>query len=1057
MKPFGRRRRAERDQTIIGSVIHGDVIYICDIAGDVTINKGERRYRYWCEPFPAVTSPRSQQAAAQPRLVLDPAYQIAPLVGRDQELDDLHKWLDGPSSVAVRLLHSEPGHGKTRVVEQLRRDAERHGWLTVQAVHTLEYVDESATVAMGERRALLMVVDDAHRWPAAHLEAVVVNLRALGKKHPEFTARLLLVARTPAPWWPVLAARLRQLAVEESAVGLAPLGLRVNRTEIFDSAFMAFRQALYAPPPQVHPPDPARYRADLDLAGTQFDSVLAVHMAALVAVHARANQTELPAGPASMAVYLLDNEYAEWSRRYDTGELRTRPQEMRRLVYLAALTRGLARKHARRVLIITHLADNESQAEVLLDDHARCYPDASTSLAPLKPELLAEYFLALNSPGYPEDTTISYSADAWVAGLADDLAGADDMAGPWIPQIISNLIESAGRWPHLGSHILFPLLAHNPLWVADAGEAALTGLTQLPDIEPAVLQRLHHHLQTTGDPAAEILQTALLPYLIETSIDDAERARLYVQHADQLGSTRRFPQACDATEQAVSLYRRLAEEQPQVYLPDLAAALSNLAKRLNRVRRFPEAVTLAEESVTLYRQLIEKQPSTYLPNLAAALSNSAERLNRVRRFPEAVTLAEESVTLYRQLIEKQPSTYLPDLAGSLNSLGVVLRQMGRFPQAVARHEEAAALYFQLAEDRPITYLPDLAGCLNNLGVVLWEVGRFRDAALRAEQAVALYRRFAERRPVRFLPDLASSLANLGAVLREMGRIREALAPSEEAVAILRRLAQEHPLTYLPDLASSLANLAVVLEEAGRFREAVAPSDEAVAIFRRLAEKHSETFLPDLAGCLNNLGVHFGRVGRFREAVARADEAVLLYRRLAADDPETYLSRLAGCLIGLGGALSEVRRYGDGVAAAEEAVTLYRPLAAGNPETYVPDLALSLAHLGNRLREVERFREAVAAADEAVTLYRQLVEEHSDTYVARWAFALVTFAHTTEQADDAYCAAGVAAAAEATQLYERLVAERPDAYNRALKDARDLHGRLLVRSGARDISRFTDDG
>ncbi|WP_280491990.1 tetratricopeptide repeat protein [Nocardia asiatica] len=875
MNPFWKRRPAMADQAIIDSIVHGDVIYIRDITGDVTINKAQRRYRYWCQPFPKVASLRPRQAVVQPRLVLDPAYQIAPLVGRTQELDDLHRWLNAPPSVAVRLLHAEAGHGKTRLVEHVRHASERQGWLVAQAVHTLQDVDESATVELGERRALFLVVDEAHRWPTAHLETVAVNLRALHNKLPELRVRLLLVARTPGQWWSVVAARLRELGVDESTVALAPLGMRFSRAEVFDSAVTSFRQALYAAPPQVRAPDPATYRAGVDLAGSRFDSVLAIHMAALVAVHARANKTNLPTGRSAISAYLVDNEHAEWSRRYETGELRTRPEVMRRLVYLAVLTRGLPREHARRLLIATHLAGDEQQADILLDDHARCFPHNDVVLAPLRPDQLAEDFLALTTPGHPEAATITQQADTWVTALASDMVGPDHEAEPWLAPILTTLVESAANWPHLATRVLFPLLARGPLLVADAGEATLRRLTELPGIEPVVLTTLYQHLRDSGDSAAEILDIALLPSRIQASTDDEERARLYTRHAEHLRGARHLRQACDAAEQAVAHYRRLVKVQSQAYLPSLAMSLKNLGTALSEVGRDRDAVASAEKSVSLYRRLAKAQPEVYLPGLAMSLDNLGGPLGQLGRVRDALVAVEESVSLYRRLAEAQPEAYLPDLARSLNNLGTRLRHGGRLHEALAPAEESVALRRRLAEAQPEAYLPDLALALNNLGTVLNEAGRYRDAVAPAEESVSLYRKLAEARPQSHLPGLATSLNSLGNRLGSVGRIQEAVVATEESVTLCRRLAEAQPEVYLPDLARSLTNLGTRLAQGGHLQEALAPAEESVAIRRRLAEAQLETHSADLATSLNNLGHRLAQLGRVQEAVAPVEESVSL--------------------------------------------------------------------------------------------------------------------------------------------------------------------------------------
>ena len=72
-------------------------------------------------------------------------------------------------------------------------------------------------------------------------------------------------------------------------------------------------------------------------------------------------------------------------------------------------------------------------------------------------------------------------------------------------------------------------------------------------------------------------------------------------------------------EEATQLYRELAETNP-AFLPDLAAALTNLGGFYGEVGRRHDALAPTEEAVRLYRELAAANPA-FLPDLAAALGN----------------------------------------------------------------------------------------------------------------------------------------------------------------------------------------------------------------------------------------------------------------------------------------------------------------------------------------------------------------------------------------------------------------------------------------------------
>jgi tetratricopeptide (TPR) repeat protein len=191
----------------------------------------------------------------------------------------------------------------------------------------------------------------------------------------------------------------------------------------------------------------------------------------------------------------------------------------------------------------------------------------------------------------------------------------------------------------------------------------------------------------------------------------------------RLSELGRREQALPATEEAVTIRRRLAQANPAAHLPNLAGSLNNLGIRLSELGRREQALPATEEAVTIRRRLAQANPAAYLPDLAIALNNLGNRLSELGRREQALPATDEALTLYRQLAQANPAAHLPNLAGSLNNLGIRLSELGRREQALPPTEEAITIYRQLAQANPATHLPNLAGSLNNLGNRLSELGR----------------------------------------------------------------------------------------------------------------------------------------------------------------------------------------------------------------------------------------------------------------------------------------------------------------------------------------------
>ena len=129
---------------------------------------------------------------------------------------------------------------------------------------------------------------------------------------------------------------------------------------------------------------------------------------------------------------------------------------------------------------------------------------------------------------------------------------------------------------------------------------------------------------------------------------------------------------------------------------------------------------MAEEAAGIYRPLAQQRPDAFLPNLAMSLNNLANMLSALGRRDEALAMAEEAVRIRRRLAQQRPEAFLPDLAGSLNNLANMLSALGRREEALPQAEESVRIYRQLAQQRPDAFLPDLARSLMVRGSILSE-------------------------------------------------------------------------------------------------------------------------------------------------------------------------------------------------------------------------------------------------------------------------------------------------------------------------------------------------
>jgi tetratricopeptide (TPR) repeat protein len=894
-----------------------------------------------------------------PSRMLNARRAVVAFTGREGELAELRRWRDSGSELAVRWLHSPGGQGKTRLAARLAAESASAGWKVVTAFHGPD-ADRpepgSQDMRLADASGLLMIVDYADRWRLTNLTWLLKNALLHQTGVP---TRVLMVARS-ADSWPAVRGILDTYQADNSSQHLPGLGQQSGeRRDMFTAARNSFA-ALY----QLSGADMVGPPGSLD--DPEFGLTLAVHMAALVAVDARATGQRPPPDMAGLTVYLLDREQLHWARLYADGTAaqavdttyRTSPQVMNQTVFTAALTGTVSPTVGTALLENLRLSDPEQ----ILQDHAVCYPSPDPGqisvLEPLYPDRLAEDFLALTMPGHLAD----YPAQAWAAPTATtllDRRGDRRAPAAWTPRAITFLASAAHRWPHLGQGYLYPLLRRDPQLAIDAGSAALSAIANLPDITMAVLEaietRLPHGPHVDLDVGVAVLYEHLAKHRL-TSRNPAARSRTLRRLAIALTRAGMYQQALAPAQEAVDLKRRLAQANPSLHRYNLASALEDLAIILSNLGRPEEALAATQEAMEIRQRLVHVDP---------------------------VAQAGQPPT------PTEPTSHDTGNAASLEDLGTwwskqVLKVKGLVWEATAEAEDywrlrtrpnrGAEIRQLLAMGEPDGQQAALSTSLTQQARTLWEAGRPEESLPLAQEAVNIRRRLSLAEPYGQGVGLAVSLMNLGITLSDLvGREQEALAATEEAVEIWRRMAQASPAAHEPMLAASLTPMATLLGELGRSDEALAAVEEAVEIGRRMARANPAAHEPMLAASLGIMGASLDEAGRQEEALAATGEAVEIWRRLARANQTASGPGLAASLTPMATLLGELGRSDEALAAAEEAVEIRRRLARADAATYGPDLAVSLGVLGTQLLDLGRSAEALAATTEAIELSPEFPE------------------------------------------------------------------------------------
>ncbi|MFJ5608104.1 hypothetical protein ACIQCJ_01710 [Streptomyces sp. NPDC093221] len=789
--------------TAVGGFAYGAIGADIHVFGD-----GTPLYllRQW-SPAP---EPAAEWLAQQPSRMLNARYAVAPFTGRDTELASLHAWCaDGPRR-AARWLHAPGGQGKTRLAQQLAGQLAEQGWKVVTAVEgpgTVLPPQGSQDLRLDDAAGLLLLVDYADRWALTSLTWLFSNALL---HRPDVPTRVLLLARSTDPW-PALRAALSNEQVDVSTQALGPLDMeegfrrragdprRDDRGPMFRAARDGFAARYGIPPPDRQP----------DLRPPDFGLTLAVHMAALVAVDAEATGRRAPEDLAGLTVYLLDREQLGWTLLHGTpGRLTVPPAVMNQVVFAASL--GGAQPTARGTLLVDELRLGHPPPTVLAD-HAVCYPPpeeaADTVLEPLYPDRLAEDFVALTLPGHPAD----YPAQPWAPETAATVLRR--CGGPARP--VTALATAAGRWPHVGRTCLYPLLAAEPALGVAAGGAALTALAGLPDIGPDLLEGVAAELPEPVPADLTVGRAALLVRLFEhrlAAADDVDaRARLHVNHGNNLDDLGRTEEALRATRRGADLFAELAATDPRRYEEHVGRALTNVANHLVSLGRLEESLSTQQRVVDLFERLVaEDRPddasapvtdyvSAYTPHLATALANLSTRLEAAGRWEDAYRANERATRTYRTVAARDPS-YRRGLAIALvNGATLTFRP----PAGADALREGVALSRELVAGGEQVEDTPLGRSLSLLGRQLTAEGRHDEAVEVAEEVAAINRRLARANSRHYEEACVTSLRLLHSALLDARRPREAMEVGEEAIVILRRLVEKAPATYEMELVGAL--------------------------------------------------------------------------------------------------------------------------------------------------------------------------------------------------------------------------------------------------------------
>ena len=308
----------------------------------------------------------------------------------------------------------------------------------------------------------------------------------------------------------------------------------------------------------------------------------------------------------------------------------------------------------------------------------------------------------------------------------------------------------------------------------------------------------------------------------EGRISDAELADLRFYYAGLLRHNNQFQRSEELYEANIAVYRQLAAQSPEAYLPKVAHNIGGLAILHRTLRRYEQAEQEYDEAISICRQLAEQSPKAYLPDVARNIGNFATLHRDLCRYEQSEQEYDEAISIYRKLAEQSPEAYMPEVARNIGNLAFLHKNLHRYEQSEQECEEAIGIYRKLAEQSPEAYMPKVALHIGNLALLHRNLHRYEQSEQECEEAISIFRQLAATEPEAFLPNVAMAINGLSYTYSFQGKPELALITIEEAIAT-----DPHNPHYF--------------DSKGEFLLKLGRTDEALAVYHQILEMDADFF------------------------------------------------------------------------------------------------------------------------------------------------------------------------------------------------------------------------
>ena len=453
-----------------------------------------------------------------------------------------------------------------------------------------------------------------------------------------------------------------------------------------------------------------------------------------------------------------------------------------------------------------------------------------------------------------------------------------------------------------------------------------------------------------------------------------QRARCLRRLAGSHNGLEEYRAAEQVVCQAIKIQALLTDAEETARNADLAESFLVMSDYQDGLDQHEEAVGTAMKVVILHTRLAQDDPDTYLPCLARGL----HRLSALQGFngqhADALKSIKESFSIYTMLEERGADDYRPEIGTSLETLSLRQNALTRYEDSLRSIKDAVACYRSLAAEHPEAFRPWLVDLLLRLGRRYSTLSppRHAERVEAMREAVDLLiltategHGYFKTRPA------ARTLDILLQQLKTNGETQATTSVHTAAVSLLAGLTRQYPDTFHPRLLETVQSLEKILEHCGRMEDLLEALQVMLLVHREIIARNPDA--ADQREILAGLLCAYSIISlRYRPNDGQVrdyhTESLGMLGESASADPDTFCQPLPDTLTRLSGLHTCPEQLADHIALCRLGVRLLGPLAVHDPKAFSRPLVMQMEQLGQALVDCGQAGDALAVIEQVMAVH-----------------------------------------------------------------------------------------